>query len=521
MARELIVGIDSGTSVVKAVAFDLAGRQIAVAGVANRYERVGAARVEQDLEATWRDAAATLHDLARQVPDLAARVAAIAVTGQGDGTWLVDADGRPVGRALLWLDARATRIAEALRSDQADAARFAATGTGLAACQQGAQLAWLDRHQPEALAASATAFHCKDWLYFRLTGERATDVSEAVLTFGDFRTRDYSDAVLDALGLARHARLLPPIVDGARHRSRLSADGARTIGLAAGTPVVLGAIDIVCSALGAGLLDRNADAGCSILGSTGLHMRLARSHFDVRLAPDRTGYTICVPNGDACLQLQSNLAATLNIDWVLDLIAGVLAADGIAPSRRSLIERIDAIVASASPGAVLFHPYIADGGERGPFVDGAAHAGFYGLRSGHGHADLVRAVVEGLAFAARDCYEAMGPIPDEIRLSGGAARSPALRAVLAAALGRAVRPSRREEVGAAGAAMIAAVSLGLHRDLAECADAWARPLLGEPEPPDAVLAARYDDLFPIYRAAREAMAPVWRRLADHRERVGG
>ena len=100
--------------------------------------------------------------------------------------------------------------------------------------------------------------------------------------------------------------------------------------------------------------------------------------------------------------------------------------------RRRL--RAGECLAGAEPGALLFHPYISEGGERGPFVDRDARAAFFGLSTRHGHADLVRAVFEGLAFAARDCYAAMGPLPREIRISGGAARSHALRAMLAAAL---------------------------------------------------------------------------------------
>ncbi|TGV54945.1 carbohydrate kinase, partial [Mesorhizobium sp. M2D.F.Ca.ET.160.01.1.1] len=102
---------------------------------------------------------------------------------------------------------------------------------------------------------AATAFHCKDWLYFKLTGERATDPSEGTFTFGDFRTRDYSDEVLDVLGVADLRHLLPPIVDGTRHSTGLSPAAAAVTGMLAGTPVVLGYVDVVCTALGAGLLD--------------------------------------------------------------------------------------------------------------------------------------------------------------------------------------------------------------------------------------------------------------------------
>lgn len=516
MGEAILVGIDAGTSVIKSVAFTAAGEPLAVTSVANSWERTAGGGAEQDMRATWRATAETLRLLKARLPDLLRRLAAIAVTGQGDGTWLVDGAGEPVGPAFLWLDARAGRIVEEMRRQDADAARFAATGTGLAACQQGPQLAWMRQCRPELPAAASTAFHCKDWLYLKLTGERATDPSEATLSFGDFRTRAYSDTALAALGLAELRHLLPEIVDGTSRHAGLAAEAAAATGLPAGTPVVLGYIDIVCSALGTGLYDREADAGASIIGSTGMHMRLVQGADRVALPPTRTGYTIAFPVPGAYAQMQSNLAATLNIDWILDLTAGVLAAEGIVRDRRHLLAGLDELLGRAEPGAVLFHPYISEGGERGPFVDVDARAAFFGLSTRHGHADLVRAVFEGLAFAARDCYAAMGPLPRELRVSGGGARSHALRAMLAAALRAPVRASGREEAGAAGAAMIAAVSLGLYPDMEACVAQWVRPLLRDPLAPDENLVEAYERAFPAYRAARQAMPPVWRALAAAR-----
>src|SRR3984957_5089171 len=118
MTRDILIGIDAGTSVIKAVAFSLAGEQIAVAARPNIYLTLGGGQVEQDMHRTWTDCAATLRDLGEGVPNLADRVAALAVTAQGDGTWLIDADGEPVGGGLLWLDSRAARLAsDQLKTD--------------------------------------------------------------------------------------------------------------------------------------------------------------------------------------------------------------------------------------------------------------------------------------------------------------------------------------------------------------------------------------------------------------------
>jgi erythritol kinase len=134
----------------------------------------------------------------------------------------------------------------------------------------------------------------------------------------------------------------------------------------------------------------------------------------------------------------------------------------------------------------------------------------------HGFGDLVRSVVEGLALASRDCYEAAGGCPGEVRLTGGAARSKSLRAILAATLGAKVRTSSREEAGAAGAAMIASVCLGHYKTMKDCADEWVAPLLGEPEEPDEKLRAIYSKSYLPYAAAHQALRPIWRTLAESR-----
>ncbi|TIP75741.1 MAG: carbohydrate kinase [Mesorhizobium sp.] len=511
--RDVLIGIDAGTSVIKSVAFDTAGRQLAAAAVPNRYETLPGGGAEQDLARTWADTATTLRQLADKVPDLASRTIAIAVTGQGDGTWLIDKDGEPVAKGWLWLDARAAAIVEEIRARPDDRLRFEKTGSGLAACQQGPQLAFMKRNAPDMLAGATTAFHCKDWLYFNLTGERATDPSEGTFTFGDFRTRGYCDEVLAVLGVADLRHLLPPIVDGTRHSAGLSAAAADATGLLSGTPVVLAYVDVACTALGAGLLDRERRPGCSIIGSTGMHMRLAQTPDEVLLNEAATGYTMTMPVPGVFAQMQSNMAATLNIDWVLSLASGILASQGITRTNGEMIALVDEWISSSEPASLLYQPYVSEAGERGPFVDANARAGFVGISSRHGYGDLVRAVFEGLAFAARDCYAAMGPLPNEIRLTGGAARSPALRKILGAVVGADIRTGQREEAGAAGAAMIAAVCIGQYKSMDECVGEWVTPLLGAAEPSDRELAAVYERVAPAYTLAHEALRPVWRWMA--------
>lgn len=521
---DLIIGIDAGTSVIKAVAFDLSGRQIGVSSVRNRYRSAPGGIATQSLAETWGHCAAALRGLGARIDNLAARTAALSVTGQGDGTWLVGADNVPVGDAWLWLDARAAPTVERLAARPENRARFEATGTGLNTCQQGAQMAHMAQVEPERLDRAEVALHCKDWLYLNLTGMRATDPSEASFTFGNFRTRAYDDAVIDALGLTAHRDLLPEIIDGTRIQHPLTAAAAAACGLAAGTPVSLGHVDMVMTALGAGVYggrDGAGDTACSILGSTGVHL-CAKPVEAVHLNAEGTGYVIVLPVPGMVTQVQTNMAAALNIDWILKIARDVVvatggAATGGAATQDDLVGLIDHWLHHTTPATLLYHPYISDAGERGPFINAAARAGFTGLSRGHGYGDLVRAVVEGLGMAMRDCYAAMGGIPGELRLSGGAARSAGLRAILAAALDRPLRFSLRDEAGAAGAAMMAAVAIGACPDMDACLADWVTPLLEPAQRPDPDLSARYARLFSAFVATRQNLAPSWHALATARQ----
>jgi erythritol kinase (D-erythritol 1-phosphate-forming) len=512
MRRDIIIGIDAGTSVIKALAFSLSGEQLAIAAMPNSYDTLPDGGVEQDMTRTWTDTAATLRLLGETLPDLARRTLALAVTGQGDGTWLIGGDGRPVAPGWLWLDARAASITEDFVAGPAYRGHYLRTGTGVNACQQSVQLAWLQRHRPDVIADAESVHHCKDWLYFKLTGTRATDISEGNFTFGSYATRDYAPEILDHLGAWDCKRLLPRLIDGTREAGVLLSEAAAETGLLRGTPVVLGAVDVLCSALGGGLFDASGEAGCTIIGSTGMHMRLAVSPEQVVLNAEGSGYTMPFPAPGMCAQMQSNMAATLNIDWLLDLACEILRDQGVTRNRRDLLAGLDDRILERPPCRVLFHPYISRAGERGPFLDCMARAQFTGLDSGIGYADMMRAVFEGLCHAAHDCYATMGAIPAEVRLTGGASRSKALTLMLAGALGRPIRRVGREESGAAGAAMMAAIQQGVYPGAAAAVAEWVDPLLGECTQPDAQIASAFDRSFPVYLETRKAMRPIWRAL---------
>jgi len=530
---DVLIGIDAGTSVIKAAAFTRTGEQIAVASTPNRILTGADGAAEQDMAQTWLDTAATLRQLAAIVPNLAARTLALAVAAQGDGTWLVDAQGQPVGHGMLWLDARSAAQVRALRASAHYAKLVEHTGTALNPAMQSGQLLWLRQHHPERLARATKALHCKDWLYLRLTGLWHVDPCESVFTFGNWRTRSYDDDVLRLLDLQDCTRLMPSLVQEDYGTAPLSADAAAVCGLLAGTPVALPLLDAPATILGSGgiaYVDDSSDAsgnaalhrvGCSILGSTGMHGWVSARAADIVPTP-QAGYTMLMPLPGVQARLMSHMAATLNINWLLGWMDEVLQlgdAGSASCSRAELLQHLNRLALDAPPGQAIFHPYVAESGERGPFVNSDARASLSGFSSRLGLAGTARAVFEGVCLAARHCYAALGELPAEIRLSGGAARSPALRQLLASVTARPVRVSHREECGAAGAALCAAVACGIYPNVRAALPDWVeRWLDDDTTPPDAQHTALYDSLFDIYHQTSEQAPPLWQALAQTRRR---
>lgn len=517
MKPDIIIGIDAGTSVVKAIAFSLDGHQLADSSVKNSYTVTSNGAAVQSMSTTWSDCVTAICGLVEKVENLATRTVSIGVTGQGDGTWLIDSSAQPITEAWLWLDARAAKTVEHLVKSNLEDERFRLTGTGLNTCQQGPQLAHMLKHYPDLIGAGTKALHCKDWLYYNLTGIVATDPSEASLSFGNFRTRQYDDTVIASLGLSKHKHLFPEILDGVETTHGLSQKAAALTGLLEGTPVSLGFIDMIMSALGAGVYTGEDGVACSAIGSTGVHM-VAKNAKDIILNHDATGnnsgYVLCLPCKDIVAQMQSNMAASLNIDWILEVGADLIGDFTQRPNSTQMIEKLDTWLTATQPGQLLYHPYISEAGERGPFVNANASASFIGLNSNHKFPELVRAIVEGLAMAARDCYTAIAPLPKELRISGGAARSNTLREIFSASLGCPIRVSKRDEAGAAGCAMMAAVSAGVYPNMEDCIDEWVVPQLDEPEQADISLSKEYDQMFCAYQEARINLKSTWNLLDE-------
>ena len=468
----------------KAVLVDDGERVLASASVALETQHPAPLASEQDPQ-TWLDATCgALDRLAAEAPIQMQDVRAIGFAGQMHAALLLDAADRPVRPAMLWNDGRAHAEADALKRLGLELS--AELGVPAMAGLTGPKLAWLARHEPANFARARTLLSAKDFLRLHLSGERATDVSDAAGTWLlDQARRAWSERAIEAVGV--DPGLLPPIVESTTPTGTLRPDMARRFGLADGVVLAGGGGDTPVGGVGIGAVEEG-QAFVSLGTSAQIFVATA-SH---RSAPQDLVHAFChaVP-GRWC-----QMAALLNGASVLGLIARLTGHADPAPLLEAL-ER-----SYAGPGKLLMLPYLA--GERTPHDDPQASGVLLGLRGDTTQLDLVQAALEGVAYSladARDALAGAGTRIAEASFIGGGARSALWGRIIASVLG--IRLHRRAGSArgpAFGAARLARAALGE-------AASFAMPAITETFEPDPVLTDAYAERLPGFRSLYRALRP--------------
>jgi L-xylulokinase len=250
LARDLVLGVDAGHTVTKAVLFDATGRPVARGSGMPPLSTPRPHWVERDMDAVWRTAyQAVAACLAEAGPEAGRSAAAVGLAGHGDGLYAVDERGLPVRAGIVAMDTRAEAVLEEWRGTPVWSRALELSGTVPFAGSPAALLAWLARHEPKVLQQSRWLLSCKDWLRLRLTGSVATDPTDAGASFTDMRRGGYSPELLDLYGLGALAGMLPPVLACDAVSGTVTPEAAA---LTAGTPVVTGAHDVDAAALGIG-----------------------------------------------------------------------------------------------------------------------------------------------------------------------------------------------------------------------------------------------------------------------------
>ena len=455
MTEDAVLGLDVGTSGVRAILVRPSGEVVASAtsSLAMSTPRPGWA--EQDPEDWWAASVAAMTTVRAQAPN--ERVLAVGMSGQMHSSVFLDRDGRVIRPALLWCDGRTTsQCAEITRRAGGEAKLQAMVSNPALEGFTLPKILWLREREPQAYARLATVLLAKDFIRYRLTGVLATEPSDAsgTLMFDPVRMT-WSDDLLAAVDLPRV--LLPDVGRSAEVLGRVHAEGEHATGLAAGTPVVGGGADNACGAAGVGVV-RQGDA----VASWGTSGTLLAPTDEPIVEPGLRAHTFCHVSPNLWYVMGVVLSAGGAFSWYRDQLARDLAG---APHSDALL---DAEAATVPPGAegVTFLPYLQ--GERTPHRDASARGAFLGLSLAHTRAHLTRAVLEGICFALRDSLsllQSLGLSPAELLLTGGGARSPFLRQLQADVYGLPVATVNREEGPAYGAALLAAVGVEAYPDL--------------------------------------------------------
>ena len=439
----VVVALDASTTAAKAIAFDAAG---AVVGSARSPLETSSPRPgwqEQDAESWWIAACASLRRLTATVDP--ARLAAIAITHQRETFVCLDAEGRPLRPAILWLDSRPTAQVQKLGSDEIHriSGRPPSTTTSLY------ELAWLSEHEPALLARTTTVADVHAFLVHRLSGRWVTSWASAdPLGLVDLRTFEYSEPLLALAGL--ELGQLPELAPPGSHIGKVSVEAAVETGLPAGLPIVAGAGDGQCAALGAAVVGPG-----EVSLNLGTSVTLAMHADELRTA--RPFRTVASAIAGRWLLEAALASGTHSIEWFRKRVLR-------DPSPAALAQaEADAAEVPAGAEGLLFLPYLVRA--ETPYWDPAARGAWVGLRDHHGLGHLYRALLEGIALEQAlllSMFEAeTGIAAASIRAMGGGVRSSLWTRILTGVFEAPVSVPRSHDATALGAAILAAAALGL------------------------------------------------------------
>ncbi|MFN7595402.1 MAG: FGGY-family carbohydrate kinase [Cereibacter sp.] len=496
MAPDLLLGIDFGNTVVKAVLFDFAGRQVARRGVDGTTLKPAPGMVERPVAELWANARAAISGCLKGIDP--ARIAAIGLAGHGNGLYLLDKAGAPL-LGIQSLDSRAAALAADLDAS-VGAELHAICGQRPWPSQTPALLAWVKAHQPKVYARAGTLCFAKDIIGWHLTGERATEVSD-MSGAGLLRLPEvgYDAGLLSLYGLSDAMPMLPRLCQPTEVVGHVTPAAASATGLRAGIPVVAGYFDVVASALGSGAI--GPGTASIVLGSWSINQVFADTP-----ARDPDVFMIAAFGPGRFANMDNSATSAVNLEWYVRTLIERNGHKGDAFAQvNALVGR--AAMAAADP---MFHPFLY-GGRHGAHQRG----GFYGLAGWHDKGHLLRALYEGVAFEHRRHVEVLrkaGSGIGQVFLSGGGTRSPHWPQMMADVLGLPVRLGSAEETGALGGAIAAAVGTGLHasEEAAVAAMTTQRAVLL----PDPDRKSLHDRRFAVWQRMTTAMEPFWAELAE-------
>lgn len=445
MTKNYILGIDAGTTKMKAGLFDIYERMIDVESTNCNVLLGKNGEVEMNMDETWNAVVKVIKALLERNEGVKNKIIGIGVTGQGDGFWPLGKDKKPVYNAVLWNDTRAKDIV----LKQEEKVREICFKNNIIPLFTGANTAilkWFLEYSSKNIDNIRYILHCKDWINYNLTGEISTDYTDASTAAFDIKKREYCEEYFQILGIEDYYKCFPKPTQSHEIIGFVNKLASEQTGIAEGVPVIAGAIDVSAVAYGVGV-EKKGQA-CTIIGTTLCNEVLIESE-DVDLYND-IGSTLCYVIPDKYLRVIASQSGTTLLEWIKNLLG---------PDMNFYdIEKIISNLPIGSEGVVI-HPYLY--GERAPFKEPSACGAILGLNAKHTKANIFRAAYESLAFAFYDCYSYMPYEIKEIFVAGGGSNSIILCQMFSDMINLPVKKNCNEENGILGVVKLVKKSLGI------------------------------------------------------------
>jgi len=493
----MLLGLDVSTTGAKALLIDEQGSVIGSATTPLSLSTPRPLWSEQDPYEWWEGTQASIRTVLTQTGIPGSGIKAIGLTGQMHGLVLLDQYGQVLRPAILWNDQRTGAQCDEIRRRLGKARLIQVTGNDALTGFTAPKVLWVQENEPEVYARARHILLPKDYVRYRLTGDYAMDVADGAGTIlFDLKTRTWSPEVLDKLGIP--PEWLPPTYEGPQITGYISRQAAEATGLAEGTPVVGGGGDQAAQAVGVGAVEPGIIA--LTLGTSGVVFAATQAPL---IEPEGRLHAFCHAVPGRWHFMGVMLSAAGSLQWYRDTLASGVDFDMLIDEAKG--------VPAGSEG-LLFLPYLT--GERTPYPDPLARGAWVGLTVRHRMAHLTRAVLEGVAFGIKDSFTliqqaGLGSI-DQVRVSGGGAKSALWRQIMADVLGVELVTVNTTEGAAYGAALLAAVGAGVY-DSVEAATQATIQITGRTSP--SADAAVYPELYPLYRSLYPALSGVYQSLA--------
>jgi len=461
-----LLGIDLGTSSVKIVLVNVEGKIIATSSQGYRTYSPHPGWAEQEPEEWWKATVRAINRVIHGAHIGPEQIQGIGISGQTHGAVILDKNLLPLRKAIIWMDKRSISQVQGLR-ERMGGRLPRITGLPISCGFMAPSLLWIKENQPSLWKRIYKVLLPKDYLRLKLTGIAASDVTDAGGTLLlDTAKRKWSREIIDELTIPYD--FFPPLYESSQITGQVTGKAANNISLKEKTPVLAGGADQVMAAIGNGVVTKGRIA--SSIG-TGALLTTCIDHPIIK--PDRVLHTIPHALPGKWILMGAILSGGSCLDWFFNQVIVEAKISSQSNFGQFLSSKISST--SAASKGLLFLPYL--GGERTPYLDPQARGAFIGLSFHHSQKDLVRAIMEGVVFALRDCLEQFkkaGIKPSYVTAGGGGARSKIWRQIQADIFNLPVFMANTKESSAYGACLIAAVGIGIFPTVEESCQEWVK-----------------------------------------------